>query len=133
MKFTDDFFTMINSVMYNSFGFFFLDFLIPVVAIALNATGAIMGVLFSLRMVGYFISASFVGFLTDRYQKKLLVAIGSLGRGISYFIMYFAIIFYSIVGLGFGTAFLGFFAGFYWIPLDALIAEKSHKNNRFDD
>ena len=129
-KFTDDFFSMVSSVMYNSFGFFFLDFLIPFVAMILDTSGAIMGVLFALRTVGYLFSSSFVGILTDRYPKKYLVAFGSAGRGFSYFLMYFAIIFGSIEGLAFGTAFLGFCAGFYWIPLDTLIAQKSHKNNR---
>jgi MFS family permease len=129
-KFTQDFRDMINSVTFNSFGFFFLDFLIPVVAIQLNASGTEMGILFSLRTFGYLISSSFVGFLTDKYSKRNLVILGSVGRGISYFLMYFAIAFESILGLSIGTAFLGFMAGYFWIPFNALIAEKSHKDNR---
>lgn len=128
--FTQDFFSMVSSIMYNSFGFFFLDFLIPFVAMILDASGAVMGVLFALRTVGYLLSSSFVGILTDRYQKKVLVAFGSVGRGLSYFLMYIAIIFSSLDGLAIGTTFLGFCAGFYWIPLNTLVAEKSHKNNR---
>lgn len=129
-RYTRDFRDMINSVTFNSFGFFFLDFLIPVVAIQLNATGTEMGILFSLRTFGYLISSSFVGFMTDKYSKRNLVILGSTGRGISYFLMYFAIVFESLIGLSFGTAFLGFMAGYFWIPFNTLIAEKSHKDNR---
>jgi MFS family permease len=129
-QFTNDFKDMVNTVTLNSLGFFFLDFLIPVVAIHLNASGSEMGVLFSLRTVGYLLSSSFVGILTDRYSRKNLVIIGSIGRGSSYFIMYLAIVFESISGLALGTTALGFMVGFYWIPFDALIADKSHKANR---
>ena len=36
----------------------------------------------------------------------------------------------SLIGLGIGTFTLGFMAGFFWIPYDTLIAQKSHKDNR---
>lgn len=129
-QFTNDFKDMVNTVTFNSLGFFFLDFLIPVVAIYLNASGAEMGILFSLRTVGYLISSSFVGILTDRYSRKILVMVGSIGRGSSYFILYLAIVFETIAGLALGTTVLGFMVGFYWIPFNSLIADKSHKANR---
>ncbi|MHA2306067.1 MAG: MFS transporter, partial [Candidatus Hodarchaeales archaeon] len=129
-RFTIDFKDMVNTITFNSLGFFFLDFLIPLVAIQLETSGTVMGILFSLRTFGYLFSSSFVGFLADRYSRKKLVIIGSFGRGCSYFIMYLAIVFGSISGLALGTTILGFMAGFFWIPFDALIAEKSHKENR---
>jgi len=128
--FSSDFKKMVNIVVYNSLGFFFLDFLIPFIAMLLDSSGIIMGILFSLRTVGYLISSSFMGFLSDRFNKKILVSIGSIGRGLSYFIFYYGIITNSIFMLAIATTFLGIGAGFFWIPFNSLIAQKSHKNNR---
>ncbi len=128
---TDDFSSMIKIIIFNSLGFFFLDFLIPYVASQeLQAAGIDMGVIFSVIVVGYMISSPFVGAITDRVSKKLLVFIGSIGRGVAYFILYGAIILKSLLGIALGMFFLGFLAGFFWIPLNTLIAEKSSVKNR---
>ncbi|MHA1457101.1 MAG: MFS transporter, partial [Promethearchaeota archaeon] len=50
--------------------------------------------------------------------------------GISYFIIYIAIILNSLILLGIGTFTLGFLAGVFWVPFNTLIAEKSNKDNR---
>ncbi|MFX1516640.1 MAG: MFS transporter [Promethearchaeota archaeon] len=128
---TDDFNSMIKITIFNSLGFFFLDFLIPYVASQeLQAAGIDMGVIFSVIVVGYMMSSPFVGVLTDRISKKLLVFVGSVGRGVAYFFLYFAIIIKSLIGLTLGMFLLGFCAGFFWIPLDTLIAEKSSTRHR---
>jgi len=131
-KFTPDFNAMINIVMFNSIGFFFLDYLIPVVASKiLGATGLQIGLLFSVQVFGYMISSFFTGLITDKIKSKTtLVLLGSFGRGTAYFILYTALIFGSLIGIGIGTFTIGFFAGFFWIPFDTLIAEKSSKNHR---
>lgn len=122
---------MIKITIFNSLGFFFLDFLIPYVASQeLRAAGIDMGVIFSVIVVGYMISSPFVGALTDKISKKFLVFVGSVGRGIAYFFLYFAIIMKSLLGLALGMFLLGFCAGFFWIPLDTLIAEKSSAAHR---
>lgn len=122
---------MIKITIFNSLGFFFLDFLIPYVASQeLQAAGIDMGVIFSVIVVGYMMSSPFVGVLTDRISKKLLVFVGSVGRGVAYFFLYFAIIIKSLIGLTLGMFLLGFCAGFFWIPLDTLIAEKSSTRHR---
>ncbi|MFW9828182.1 MAG: MFS transporter [Candidatus Thorarchaeota archaeon] len=131
-KFTPDFNAMINIVMFNSIGFFFLEYLIPVVAsIIIGASGLQIGLLFSVQVIGYIISSFFTGFITDKTKSKTrLILLGSYGRGTAYFILYTALIFNSLIGIGVGTFSIGFFAGFFWIPFDTLIAEKSRKNNR---
>ncbi|GAH30567.1 unnamed protein product, partial [marine sediment metagenome] len=58
------------------------------------------------------------------------IMIGSFGRGLSYFLLYFALLLNSLFLIGIGTFSLGFLAGFYWIPFNALIAEKSKKQHR---
>lgn len=120
-RITDDFNSMINITIFNALGFFFLEFLIPYVASQeLRAAGIDMGIIFSIIVVGYVISSPFVGAITDRVSKKLLIFIGSVGRGIAYFILYFAIIMKSLLGITIGMFSLGFIAGFFWIPLEPL-------------
>jgi len=56
--------------------------------------------------------------------------IGSFGRAAAYFVIYLAIVVNSLFILGIGTLILGFLAGFFWIPLDTLVAQKSSKDHR---
>ncbi|MCJ7651919.1 MAG: MFS transporter, partial [Candidatus Lokiarchaeota archaeon] len=79
---------------------------------------------------GGLISAPIVGYLTDKISKKLLVLIGSFGRGLAYLIMYIGIILSSLGVFVVGLFTLGFFVGFFWSPLDALVSQKSHKTFR---
>ena len=130
-KYTRDFNKLADLATYNSFGYFFLDFLIPFIAVELlRISGVEMGLLFSLRIIGYLFSSSFVGIIADKYSKRNLIIIGSAGRGTAYFFMYGAIVSVNLPWLMISNLFLGFMAGFFWIPFDALIADKSSSENR---
>ncbi|MFX1512449.1 MAG: MFS transporter [Promethearchaeota archaeon] len=130
-RFTKDFHSMIQIIKWNTPGFFFLEFLIPWVATQeLSASGTEMGVIFAVQILGYTISSPFVGWLTDQTSKTKLILTGSFGRGIAYFVIYLAIIMSWLPGLAIGTFSIGFGAGFFWVPFNTLIAEKSHKKNR---
>jgi len=131
MKITPDFVPMIRIIFWNSMGFFFFSFLIPYVTVQLlGASGTILGLTFSIQITGGLISAPIVGYLTDRVSKKLLILIGSFGRGVCYILMYLGIILSSLLIFAIGMFVLGFFVGFFWTPLDTLISEKSNKSNR---
>ncbi len=131
-RYTADFNIMIKIAILTSLGFFFMGFLIPIISRQnMNATGLEIGLIISAMVIGFTLSSSFVGVLTDRTKsKRLLIFIGSMGRGISYVIFYISIIINVLIGMWVGMFILGFFAGFFWIPFDTLIAEKSNKNNR---
>ena len=130
-KITPDFMPMIRIVFWNSLGFFFFWFLIPHVILTLiEGTGTELGFSFAGQTFGGLISAPIVGYLTDKISKKLLVLIGSFGRGLAYLIMYFGIILSSLGVFVVGLFTLGFFVGFFWSPLDALVSQKSHKTFR---
>jgi len=131
MKITPDFVPMIRIIFWNSMGFFFFSFLIPYVTVQLlGASGTVLGLTFSIQVTGGLISAPIVGYLTDRVSKKLLILIGSFGRGACYILMYLGILFSSLLIFAIGMFVLGFFVGFFWTPLDTLISEKSNKSNR---
>ncbi|MHA1147178.1 MAG: MFS transporter [Promethearchaeota archaeon] len=131
-KFSSDFHSMIRVASLSSFGFFYLGFLVPIIARTnMDASSLQIGLMVSSLVIGHLISSSFTGYLTDRVkQKKVLIFWGSMGRGISYLMIYFAIINNSFIILWISWFSLGFGAGFFWIPFDTLIAEKSHKENR---
>jgi MFS family permease len=97
----------------------------------LVASAIQISLIVSFQVLGRAVSGTITGILTDRaISKKILVFIGSIGRGTSYFIIYAAIILNSLLMLGIGTFTLGFMAGVFWVPFNTLIAEKSNKNNR---
>ena len=131
-RFTSDFNHMINIVILNSLGFFFIGFLVPIIArYNMVATALEISLIVSFQVLGRTISGAITGILTDRTtSRKKLVLIGSIGRGTSYFIIYTAIIINSLLLLGIGTFALGFMAGVFWVPFNTLIAEKSNKDNR---
>ncbi|QEE15534.1 MFS transporter [Promethearchaeum syntrophicum] len=128
---TPDFKPMLQIIFWNSLGFFFFSFLMPYATLQiLGGSGTDLGFVVSGSTIGGLISALIVGYLTDKYSKKILVLIGSFGRAISYIIMYLSIIFKSFLGFAFAIFFLGFAVGFFWTPLDALISQKSYKTYR---
>jgi MFS family permease len=131
IKTTSDFHPMISIIFWNSLGFFFFMFLIPYATSQLmEASGTQMGFTFASQTMGGLISAPIVGWATDRFSKKALVLMGSFGRGVCYVLMYIGIIFSSLIIFAIGLFVQGFFVGFFWSPLDALISEKSNKYNR---
>ncbi|MBY8987881.1 MAG: MFS transporter [Candidatus Lokiarchaeota archaeon] len=131
-RFTPDFNQMLRIVILNSLGFFFIGFLVPIIArYYMVATAIQISLLVSFQVLGRTVSGTITGFLTDRVKsRKKLVLIGSIGRGISYFIIYTAIILNSLLLLAIGTFTLGFMAGVFWVPFNTLIAEKSNRDNR---
>jgi len=131
-RFTPDFNDMLKIIILNSLGFFFIGFLIPIIARQnMNASGFQVSLLISLQVLGRTMSGIGAGYFTDRLKnRRILVLVGSFGRGISYFIIYLSIIINSILILTMGMFALGFMAGIFWIPLNTLVAEKSNKDNR---
>ncbi|MHA1820793.1 MAG: MFS transporter [Promethearchaeota archaeon] len=129
--FTSDFKRMIRIIALNSLGFFYLQILLPLIAAnTLNASKTEVGFMFSLQITGYALSSPFVGWKTDKISKKKLIAIGSFGRGSAYFILYVAILINSFKIMVLSAFIIGFMVGFFWIPFDTLVSQKSLKEYR---
>ena len=131
-RYTSDFSLMIKIIMLNTMGFFFLNFFIPIIADKnMSANTFQIGLIISINLAGLMISSFIAGILTDRIKaRSKLILLGSFGRGSAYIVLYIAIIINNFLLLGIGMFVLGAFAGFFWVPIDVLIAEKSHKDNR---
>ncbi|TFH29826.1 MAG: MFS transporter, partial [Promethearchaeota archaeon] len=131
LDFTPDFDDTIKTIFWNSTGFFFFSFILVYATSSLmNASGTQLGLVFSSLILGALISTPLSGYLTDKSSKKRLILIGSFGRGVSYIIVYLAIIFSSLVLFGIGNFVLGFFVNLFWPPFQTLVSEKSHMTRR---
>jgi MFS family permease len=131
LPYTKDFPAMIRIIIWNCLGFSFLDFTLPFIAKeVINATGLELGFIYSLTTIGNLLSSPIAGWLTDRFARRKIVFIGSFGRGLAYFLLFAAIILKSYIGLAIGYLLLGFGVSFFWVPLYALIAEKTSKDHR---
>jgi DHA1 family multidrug resistance protein-like MFS transporter len=130
-KYTPDFNSVIYIVVWNSLGFFFIEFIISyLIKQELNKSAAQLGLFFSFITLGGLLSSLFVGYLTDHISKRNLVMIGAFGRGLSYFGLYISIVLKSLGGMYISAFLLGTGAMLFWVPLDTLISEKSSKYHR---
>ncbi|MFX1419269.1 MAG: MFS transporter [Promethearchaeota archaeon] len=130
-KFTSDFNSVIFIVLWNSLGFFFIEFIMNYyIFFVLGYPAPNVGLFFSAITFGGLISSSFIGYLTDHFSKRILVMIGAFGRGLSYFVLYVSIILQSLVGMYISAFLLGMGAQIFWNPLDTIISEKSSKYHR---
>lgn len=132
LKETPDFHPMVQILFWNSTGFFFFSFIIPIITgVLLKATGTEIGLIYSIRVMGGLISLPMAGYLTDhQYSKQAMVLFGSIGRGTAYVILFFAIQFRSFTWIAISMFVQGFGTGVFWPPFDALIAEKTSKYHR---
>ncbi len=134
-KYTSDFDSVILIVIWNSLGFFFVDFImIYMINQVMAASGVALGLYPAFLTFGGLITSLFIGYLTDHVSKQKLVMIGSFGRGLSYFGLYTSIILQSLPGIYMSSFLLGLGAMLFWVPLDTLISEKSsmyHRSSAF--
>ncbi len=130
-KFTSDFNSVIYIIVWNSLGFFFIEFIMAyLIKQVLNYPASNLGLFFSSITFGGLISSIFIGYLSDHFSKRILVMIGSFGRGLSYFALYISIILQSLIGMYLSAFLLGLGAYIFWNPLDTIISEKSSKYHR---
>ncbi|MFX1536883.1 MAG: MFS transporter [Promethearchaeota archaeon] len=131
-KFDSNLRALVTQVRYNSLGFFFVSFIIPIIAYLNFGVDALqMGLLFSLQIVGATISGPLIGLLADRRKLRAkLIFIGSFGRMLAYFLLYLSIIFRGYWLMAISTFSLGFAAGFFWSPLRAIISDATEYQYR---
>ncbi|MFX1326944.1 MAG: MFS transporter [Promethearchaeota archaeon] len=130
-KFTSDFNSVIFIIVWNSLGFFFIEYIMNYyIYFILGYPATNVGLFFSAITFGGLVSSSFIGYLTDRFSKRILVMIGAFGRGLSYFVLYTSIILQSLIGMYISAFLLGVGAQIFWNPLDTIISEKSSKYHR---
>lgn len=128
---TPDFNSMIRITFWTGLGFIFFMFIKSYVVIYFfGGSGIDLGIIMALQPLARLFSMPFIAHLTDRYSKKRMILIGSMGRTIAYFLYWVSLVVHNLYVFGVGTFLQGLLVGFFWPPFYALISEKSFKGNR---
>jgi len=120
-----------NSAFVCSLGFFFVSFLLPIIAYdTMGASGTQVALIFALLTLGSAIFSPIVGKYAKAEKRRISIFIGSSIRGIAYLGMTGSIWFNSINFLILNSLLWGIGAAFYWVGMDAEISERVIRENR---
>ncbi|MHA1906397.1 MAG: MFS transporter [Candidatus Thorarchaeota archaeon] len=122
-----------NSALLCSLGFFFVSFLIPIVAYdpnILGASGFQVALIFALLTLGSAGFSPIAGRLTKDGRRRGSIFFGATVRGLAYVGMATAIWFRSIDFLILNSIIWGMGAAFYNVGSDAEISERVTRENR---
>jgi MFS family permease len=95
-----------------------------------GGSGIDLGIIMAIQPLARLFSMPLIAYLTDRYSKKRLVLIGSMGRTIAYVLYWLSLVVHNLYMFGVGTFLQGLLVGFFWPPFYSLISEKSFKGSR---
>ena len=127
-----DLFNLVKQLKFSSVGFYFLSFLIPIVSfLNLEISGLQFGFIFSLRTIGFAVSSLLAGFLSNtRTLRSKLIFGASIGRFVSYVLIYFSFMFNLYWMMTLGMFILGVGAGFFWTPFETTVADATEYEHR---
>jgi len=123
---------LLKPILLDALGFFFVSFLIPIVAHQeFQANGLQMGLLFSLQAVGTGISALLFAKKVNRWATRAqLIRFGAFIRSIAYLCLYGAILSKNYCLMVFATFALGFGSGLFWLIWQTCFAQISPFKHR---
>jgi MFS family permease len=127
-----DLYNLIKQLKFSSVGFYFVSFLIPIISyLDLEISGLELGFVFSLRTIGFAASSLLAGYLSNnRNIRSRLIFGASIGRFISYVLIYLSFIFSLYWMMTLGMFILGVGAGFFWTPFETTIADATEYEYR---
>ncbi len=122
-----------TSSFFTGFSFFFLDFYLQVLGVALGVSsleiGAFTGAVFAAQVF----SNPFAGYLADKVGRGRTLAIGGFSRVISLVTVGIAIDMSSAPLITIGRAFQGLAAGFFWTASSTIVSDETEKGGRSDE
>jgi MFS family permease len=120
-----------NSAFFCSLGFFFVGFILPIIAYGYLAASAIeVAFIFALLTLGSAIFSPIAGKIVKAGRRRTAIAAGAFARSLSYVGMALGVWFSSIPILTLNSLIWGMGAAFYWVGSDAEISERVYQNNR---
>ncbi|UCE09261.1 MAG: MFS transporter [Candidatus Thorarchaeota archaeon] len=120
-----------DSAFFCSLGFFFVRFIIPIVAYDLmGASGIEVALIFSLLTLGAAVFSPVAGAVAKRGRRRGSIFLGASIRAIAYVGMSFAILQNSMLFLVSNSLVWGLGAAFYQVGSDAEISERVLQDNR---
>jgi len=119
-----------RSAFYQGFSFFFLDFYIQILGVALNASALDIGIFTAAVFVAQIVSHPIAGVLADRIGRSKTLALGGFVRIISLVLVGVAFSLASPTLITIGRAIQGLAAGFFWTSSSAIVADETEGGGR---
>jgi len=119
-----------RSGFFQGFSFFFLDFYLQVLGVALGASSIEIGAFTGAVFAAQIFSNPIAGFLVDRIGAGRTLALGSFSRVASLIIVGIAIDLSSAPLITVGRAFQGVAAGFFWTASPTIVADETEAGGR---
>ncbi len=119
-----------RSTFYQGFSFFFLDFYIQILGVALSASAVDIGLFTAAVFATQVVSHPIAGFLVERVGRPKTLALGGFVRVISLVSVGVAFAVSSSTLITIGRAIQGLAAGFFWTSSSAIVADETEGGGR---
>jgi MFS family permease len=120
-----------NSAFFCSLGFFFVGFIIPIIAYGYLAASAVeVAFIFALLTLGSALFSPVAGRIAKAGRRRPIIAAGAWARSFSYIGMAIGVWMSSVLFLTLNSLIWGMGAAFYWVGSDAEISERVYHHNR---
>ncbi len=122
--------TLRKSAFFTGFSFFFLDFYIQILGVALRASALEIGAFTAAVFAAQIFSNPIAGHLTDRVGRAKTLAVGGFTRVVSLVLVGIAFDLSSGLLITVGRVFQGLAAGFFWTSSSAIVADETETGGR---
>ncbi|HZY94776.1 MAG TPA: MFS transporter [Candidatus Bathyarchaeia archaeon] len=119
-----------RSVFFTGFSFFFIDFYIQILGVALGASALEIGSFTAIVFVAQVFSNPLAGYLADRLGRRATLAFGGFSRVISLVLVGVAFDLSSGTLITLGRLVQGIAAGFFWTSSFAVVADETEAGGR---
>ncbi len=122
-----------RSAFYQGFSFFFLDFYIQILGVALNASAFNIGIFTAAVFIAQVVSHPIAGVLVERVGRPKTLALGGFVRVGSLVLVGVAFALSSPLIITIGRAIQGLAAGFFWTSSAAVVADETEAGGRSEE
>lgn len=119
-----------RSAFYQGFSFFFLDFHIQILGVALGASALDVGVFTAAVFASQVVSHPMAGVLAEKLGRSETLALGGFVRVVSLVMVGVAFALGSPLLITVGRAVQGLAAGFFWTSSSAIVADETEGGGR---
>ncbi len=119
-----------NSSLFCSLGFFYVAFILPIMAVTMEADAIQVGMIFASFTLGIAVFSPLAGRIVKRKRRRQAIFAGALFRSLSYIGMAMAIYLGLVDLLILNSLVWGCGAAFYYVGSDAEISERAINENR---
>ncbi len=119
-----------RSTFYTGFSFFFIDFYIQILGVALGASALEIGSFTAAVFAAQVFSNPLAGYMADRLGRKWTLSVGGFGRVISLVLVGVAFELSSGTLITIARLVQGLAAGFFWTANSSIVADETEAGGR---